>query len=127
MRVIGDEAEIAVAEHLSALGFDLVYQSKASRGAFDLLAIRGPDQLGVQVKRAAPPLRFAKREWSRMEADAARWGWRWAIAAFDGSTVRVLDPSRAVVGREVRLAEAAVIDNVLRWIDEPPRRRRGAR
>src|SRR5262249_40525193 len=60
MTLLGDEAERAVAEHLAGLGFDLVYQSRASRGAFDLLALRGPAQLGVQVKRGDLPLRFAK-------------------------------------------------------------------
>lgn len=119
MTVIGDEAERATAAYLAALGFDLVYQSRASRGAFDLLALRGPDQLGLQVKRSPLPLRFGKREWKRMEADAERWGWRWAIVSVtpDG-TVRVLDPAGATHGRQVRLGEDATIDNVLRWIDE---------
>ena len=43
MSVVGDVAEQAVARFLAALGFDLVYQSRASRGAFDILALRGPD------------------------------------------------------------------------------------
>ena len=117
MKVIGDEAEQAVAAHLAALGFDLVYQSRASRGAFDLLALRGPDQLGLQVKRSALPLRFGKREWSRMEADAERWGWRWAIASVDPQgTVRILDPAGARHGKEIRLAADAAIDNVLLWL-----------
>ena len=38
MTIVGDEAEQAVAAFLAGLGFDLVYQSRASRGAFDLLA-----------------------------------------------------------------------------------------
>lgn len=119
MTVLGDEAELAVAEHLAALGFDLVYQSRASRGAFDLLALRGPDQLALQVKRAALPLRFKKTEWRRMQGDAERWGWRWAIAHVDPETraVRVLDPARARVQRAVRIDEAASVDNVLRWVD----------
>ncbi len=33
MTVVGDEAEKTVARHLARLGFDLVYQSRASRGA----------------------------------------------------------------------------------------------
>lgn len=118
MTVVGDEAEQSVAAFLAGLGFDLVYQSRGSRGAFDLLALRGPDQLGLQVKRSALPLRFGKREWSRMEADASRWGWRWAIASVtpDGA-VRILDPARARSGREMRLGEEAAIGNVLRWMD----------
>ncbi|MCC7534760.1 MAG: AAA family ATPase, partial [Deltaproteobacteria bacterium] len=59
MRALGDEAEASVAELLSRMGFDLVYQSRGSRGAFDLLATRGADQLGVQVKRSRLPLRFS--------------------------------------------------------------------
>lgn len=118
MQVVGDEAEQAVAAHLASLGFDLVYQSRASRGAFDLLALRGSDQLGLQVKRSMPPLRFGKREWKRMEADAARWGWRWAIASVaPEGELRILDPAKARHGKEVRLGEEAAIDNVLRWID----------
>ncbi len=118
MTVVGDEAERAVAAYLAELGFDLVYQSRASRGAFDLLALRGADQLGLQVKRSPLPLRFGKREWKRMDADAARLGWRWAIASVDAEgVVRILDPARARAGREVRLGEEASIDNVLRWID----------
>ncbi len=125
MRVLGDEAELAVAEHLAALGFDLVYQSRASRGAFDLLALRGPDQLGLQVKRSSLPLRFGMREWKRMEGDAARLGWRWAIAAVNAeSEVRVLDPNKARAGREIRLDDDATIDNLLRWIDAPPASKR---
>ena len=118
MSVVGDEAELAVASELSGLGFDLVYQSRALRGAFDLLALRGPYQLGLQVKRRSPPLSFGKREWKRMQADAERWGWRWVIAAVDADgTVQMLDPARARVDRTVRLHSDATIDNVLRWIE----------
>jgi AAA+ ATPase superfamily predicted ATPase len=119
MSIVGDEAEQRVAALLAELGFDLVYQSRASRGAFDLLALRGPDQLGLQVKRAPFPLRFGKREWNRMDADARRWDWHWVIAAVtpDG-VVHVLDPARARRGREIRLGPEAEIDNLLRWVDE---------
>lgn len=118
MSVVGDDAEQRVARYLAQLGFDLVYQSRASRGAFDLLALRGPDQLGLQVKRSSPPLRFGKREWDRMDADARRWGWLWAIVSVGpDEVVRVLDPAKARRGREIRLGEDATIDNLLRWVD----------
>lgn len=118
MNVIGDEAEQAVARLLAELGFDLVYQSRASRGAFDLLALRGPDQLGIQVKRSPLPLRFGKTEWKRMDADAERWGWAWALASVDAEgAVAVLDPAKARHGREVRIDATAEIDNLLRWLD----------
>jgi AAA+ ATPase superfamily predicted ATPase len=126
MTVIGDEAERAVAGHLAASGFDLVYQSRASRGAFDLLAIRGADQVGIQVKRSAPPLRLVKTAWNRMAADAARWGWAWVIAAVEPTgQVHVLDPAKARRGREVRIGADAAIGNVLAWLDA--RRRRSGR
>ncbi len=118
MTILGDEAERAVAAHLAALGFDLVYQSRGSRGAFDLLALRGPDQLGLQVKRSPLPLRFSKTEWKRMDADAKRWGWRWAIASVDpDGTLRMLDPTLARRGRELRLGPEAEIENLLTWLD----------
>ena len=120
MAVLGDDAERAVAGHLSRCGFELVYQSRASRGAFDLLATRAARQLGVQVKRAALPVRFARPEWSRMEADAKRFGWRWIVAAAspDGA-VTLLDPAAATRGKAVTLDGRAAIGNILAWVDGP--------
>ncbi len=120
MSVIGDEAELAVAQHLAQLGFDLVYQSRASRGAFDLLAIRGPHQLGVQVKRSALPLRFGPAAWKRMEAEGRRFGWRWIVAAVTPppeNRVLLLDPAAARVKKRVILDARAAIDNLLSWVD----------
>ncbi len=118
MAVVGDEAELAVARALAEMGFELVYQSRASRGAFDLLAVRGGHQLGVQVKRSALPLRFKKTAWNRMTADARRLGWRHTVAAVepDRGAVRFLDPGAARVARAVTLDSGAVIDNLLAWI-----------
>jgi hypothetical protein len=118
MSVIGDEAEQAVARHLSAMGFDLVYQSKASRGAFDLLATRGPAQLGIQVRRSDLPLRFTSTEWSRMVAEGQRMRWRWVLAAVakDG-TITILDPGKMRRKREVRVGQDAEIANLLLWLD----------
>jgi hypothetical protein len=117
MVLVGDEAERRVAEHLSRLGFDLVYQSRGSRGAFDLLAIHGPEQLGVQVKRSELPLRFSKTEWSRMVAEAKRFGWRWIVMAVDAKgAVAALDPKKARRAREVRLTGGAIIENLLEWL-----------
>ena len=122
MSVVGDDAERRVAGHLAAMGFELVYQSRASRGAFDLLATRGPQQLGLQVKRSKLPLRFGKARWTRMEAEGRRFGWRWVVVAVlppPGEDVVVLDPARARHGREVRLGQEAAIGNLLAWLDEP--------
>jgi hypothetical protein len=119
MSLVGDEAEKSVASALAATGLDLVYQSRASRGSFDLLGIRGSTQVGIQVKRSALPLRFPRTAWSRMEADAARLGWAWVAASVDRQgKVTILDPARARRGREVRLDQAAAIENLLLWLDE---------
>jgi hypothetical protein len=54
---------------------------------------------GVQVKCKALPLRFGKGEWDRMEADAGRYGWFWAVAAADSEgRLTLLDPTRAIQG-----------------------------
>jgi hypothetical protein len=117
MTVLGDEAERAVAAHLARMGAELVYQSRASRGAFDLLALYGGRHLGIQVRRSALPLRFDKTTWSRMSADAVRLGWRWVIAAVDeGGHVRLLDPTKADRRREARLGDATIIENLARWL-----------
>ncbi|MBC8074387.1 MAG: hypothetical protein IAG13_39065 [Deltaproteobacteria bacterium] len=118
MTMLGDEGERAVAERLARMGFDLVYQSRASRGAFDLLALRGAAQLGVQVKRSPLPLRFSTDAWARMVAEAERFEWQWVVAAVDDAgEVRILDPARARRGREVRFGDDAVVDNLLLWLD----------
>lgn len=119
MTFVGDDAERVVADHLARMGFDLVYQSRASRGAFDLLALRGHIQLGIQVKRSPLPIRFKKSEWNRMSADAKRFGWRWVIAAFipgPPTSVVILDPARVRLKREARLDEEATITNLLEWL-----------
>ncbi|NUQ72434.1 MAG: ATP-binding protein [Polyangiaceae bacterium] len=122
MRVLGDEAEQRVAEHLALMGFELIYQSRASRGAFDLFATRGAEQLGVQVKRSGFPVRFTAPEWSRMEADGERMKWRWvvaAVAAPPGNGVVLLDPAKAKKTQAAaRLDEAAAIENLLLWLDK---------
>ncbi len=122
MKVLGDGAESAIAEDLVRMGFDLVYQSRASRGAFDLLGTRESSQLGVQVKRTAPPLTLAKSEWNRMVAEGKRFGWSWVIAVVtpDGRKL-YLDPARAKLGRTVRIAESAAIDNLLLWLSRHTR------
>ncbi|MFT3837718.1 MAG: ATP-binding protein [Myxococcaceae bacterium] len=120
MTVIGNEAEQKVAQRLAELGFELVYQSRASRGAFDLLGVRAGSQVGIQVKRTALPLRFSKPAWQRLEADAARLSWRWLIAAVDPADqqVRFLDPKKARKGRQVTLSEQTAIENLLGWLGQ---------
>ncbi|MFO0760400.1 MAG: AAA family ATPase [Byssovorax sp.] len=118
MTVIGDNAEREVAETLARSGFELVYQSRASRGSFDLLATRGRHQLGVQVKRSSLPLRFDRPSFQRMSADAKRLGWRWVIAAVSKSDGTLfLDPEKARRGKEVRLDRTAALDNLIEWLE----------
>ncbi len=119
MTVLGDAAERRVADELAWMGFELVYRSRASRGAFDLLAIRGPTRLGVQVKRTALPVRFRKSECTRMEAEGDRLGWTAVVAAVppdEAGPVEFLDPAGVRLGREARLGADARIDNLLRWV-----------
>lgn len=124
MTTIGDEAEKRVAEELGRLGFDLVYQSRASRGAFDLLAVRGGHLLGVQVKRCRLPATVASAEWKRMEAEAARLGWEPVVAAVVPPDDRVRFFGADQITRERRrLREELAIENLLAWLDRrgPPR------
>ncbi|MBN8611656.1 MAG: ATP-binding protein [Deltaproteobacteria bacterium] len=122
MSLVGDEAERLVAETLASLGFDLVYQSRASRGTFDLLAMRGRLPLGVQVKRSPVPLRFTANEWKRLQADGKRFGWRAVVASVspEGDVVW-LDPGEAKRGKEIRLTETAAIENLGVWLDSKKR------
>lgn len=119
MTLIGDEAERASAEFLSKLGFELMYQWKASRGAFDLLAIRAGVMVGVQVKRAALPLHFSTTAWHRMEAESKRLGWLWVVAAVDREgEVAFLNPAHAKRSKGCTLSHKAVIANLLAWVDD---------
>ncbi len=102
------------------MGFDLIYQSRASRGAFDLLATRGHHQLGIQVKRSPLPLRFELEAWRRMEAEGERFGWRWVVAAVlppPAERVVLLGPGSARIRKRVTLDAGAEIPNLLAWID----------
>lgn len=118
MTVIGDEGERATAQALASLGFELVYQSKASRGAFDLLALRAGVMVGVQVKRSPVPLHFTDAAWKRLEAEAKRLSWIPVVASVapDGA-VTFLDPARKKRRKGVSLGAPAVIDNLLVWVD----------
>jgi Holliday junction resolvase len=73
--VLGNEAEKRVARQMAPAGFELVFQSRASRGAFDLLAVRGSVEVGVQVKKASRPFYLSKDELGRMKHWSKRLGW----------------------------------------------------
>ena len=75
------------------------------------------------MKRSNLPLRFRRQEWSRLEAEAKRLGWRWVIAAVsENSEVTILDPHKAKKAREVRISEDARIENLLKWMDSQRRK-----
>ncbi|MFO0550255.1 MAG: ATP-binding protein [Polyangiaceae bacterium] len=121
MSVLGDAAEREVALTLARMGFDLVYQSRASRGAFDLLATRGASQLGIQVKASPLPLTFEGAAFQRMEAEAARFGWSWLVAAAPpGEAIAFLDPAAATGKKTRRLGKDAALESVLAWLDRKP-------
>jgi Holliday junction resolvase len=117
MSLVGDQAEREVASRLARLGFELIYQSRASRGAFDLLALRGPHQLAIQVKGSGLPIRFSRTSWNRMVADAETFGWNWVIAAVSPEgQVSFHDPTQARQGREYRVTAESYIENVAQWL-----------
>jgi AAA+ ATPase superfamily predicted ATPase len=126
MRTLGDEAEKAVADHLARSGFELVYQSRGSRGAFDLLALRGVHRLGVQVKRADLPVRIPSSDWARMDVDGDHHCSRWLVMVVsEGAGVLALDPAKARrTPRGVSLGEDAVVHNLLLWLEEDQKQAR---
>lgn len=129
MKLVGDEAELAVAQHLAHLGFELVYQSRGSRGAFDLIGTRGAWILAVQVKRSPLPLRFTRAAWERMESDGGRYGWQWVVAQVSPEgQVQLLDPTKAAKRGGVVLGEKAVLERPLDWLERRrPAGKRGRR
>lgn len=120
MTVLGDDAEKDIARRLAELGFELVYQSRASRGAFDLLAIRNGRPVGIQVKRSALPVRFSPSAWARLDSDARRMGWLWLVAVVTPephSKVYFFDPAHVRDGAPVSLSAPHAMENVLAWLD----------
>ncbi len=120
MRALGDEAEKVSAEALARTGFELTYQSRGSRGAFDLIAFRGIHRLGVQVKRTNLPVRFSSAEWTRMTADGPQLCSAWLVMAVSKQhEVLALDPKKAEkTSRGVVLGAQAIIPNLLLWLEE---------
>ena len=81
--VLGNEAEQFVARRMAAAGFESVFQSRANRGAFDLLAVQGATEVGVQVKKGALPFYVPADEIRRMQHWAKRLGWVPILALVD--------------------------------------------
>jgi len=73
---LGNSVEKTVASKLSKEGFSLVYQSKASRGTFDLLAILNSSMVGIQVKKTTKfPFYLSKDEALNMQNWGKRLEW----------------------------------------------------
>ena len=73
---LGDFVEKAIADKVSKEGFSLVYQSKASRGTFDLLAILNSFMVGLQVKKTTKfPFYLPKDEAFNMKDWSKRLNW----------------------------------------------------
>jgi len=73
---LGDFVEKAIADKVSKEGFSLVYQSKASRGTFDLLAILNSFMVGLQVKKTTKfPFYLPKDEALNMKDWSKRLNW----------------------------------------------------
>lgn len=93
--LVGNDAEQTVGRKLAAGGFRGVYQSRASRGAFDLLAIHDTRVFGLQVKKRRLPCTVGKTELNRLREDARRLGFHPVLAVVSGEYVRFYDLQRA--------------------------------
>jgi Holliday junction resolvase len=113
--LLGEESEREVARALARQGVGLVYQSRAGRGAFDLLAVYQTHQIGLQVKRIKKyPVYVAEHEIGRMRSDARNFGWHAAFAFdLDGAiSIHSLDGGdKTKRGR--RYTEATALRHVL--------------
>jgi Holliday junction resolvase len=79
--LLGEASERNVARELARQGVGLVYQSRASRGAFDLLAVYQTHQIALQVRRIKKyPVYISERQIGRMRRDARTMGWHAALA-----------------------------------------------
>jgi Holliday junction resolvase len=75
--ILGDHVEKQVAAKLGAEGFNLVYQARASRGAFDLLAVLDRFMIGIQVKKTKTSFYYvSEKERERMLEWGKRLGWK---------------------------------------------------
>ena len=86
--VLGNESERRVAREMARQGVSLVYQSRASRGAFDLLALYQVYEIGVQVRRIKRfPAYISERMLGRMRREAEQLGWHAVLALDTGERV----------------------------------------
>lgn len=118
--LLGEESEQGVARELARQGVGLVYQSRASRGAFDLLAVYQTHQIGLQVKRIKKyPAYIAEREIGRMQNEARSLGWHAAIAFDLDGTVSIHALDRGVKTKRGRsYSEDTALRHILDVLEE---------
>lgn len=73
---IGSEVEKKLALQLAQMGFRLVYQSRASRGIFDILVLLNSFEIGLQIKSIKKyPVYLTKNQYTQMYYWAEQLGW----------------------------------------------------
>lgn len=78
--ILGDETEQLIARTLMAQGVRLVYQSKASRGAFDLLALLDGEAIGLQCNKTSLPYYLPTTTFELMRDWGQRLDWQPVLA-----------------------------------------------
>ncbi|MBM4321559.1 MAG: hypothetical protein FJ125_16855 [Deltaproteobacteria bacterium] len=81
-----------MARHLALLGFRSVYQARASRGPFDLVAHHGAGVLALQVQQAELPVHVPRPKVERLLQGAAELGWIPLLAIVSGGRPRFYAP-----------------------------------
>lgn len=120
--LLGDESEQNVAREMARQGLSLVYQSRASRRAFDLLALYHAHEIGVQVRRIKRfPGYVSERLLGRMRREARELGW-YSLMAFDcdGQVSFHVPSSGRKTKRGRRFDGSSAVRHVLDVLDRPP-------
>ena len=119
---LGNQVEKAVANKLAKEGFSLVYQSKASRGVFDLLAILNSFMIGLQVKKATQfPFYLSKDEFAKMRAWGERLNWLPILCVYIGDNHLCFFPLEALseTDKSMRADESAGKERLLDLVVKP--------
>jgi len=113
--VLGTEAEKFVAQKMAQAGFELIYQSRASRGSFDLLAILNNIEVGVQVKMGSFPFYLKKNDHQLMMHWAKQLNWKPLFTLVCEKEIYFYDVSKwQIKGQSYRIDQKTEkIDNLL--------------
>jgi len=103
--LVGTEAELLVARHLADLGFRSVYQSRASRGPFDLLAHLGTSVLALQVKKSQRPAYVPRTGLERLDEEARSLGFIPLLVIVEDGVPLFYEPNKLR-----RTARSGVVD-----------------